>query len=103
VALGGIAALAAVEYASASRGPDGQPVDLAAVGRPSEAVLEALRRVEAGGADAQPSDATSDPAAEPMEAPSPLPDPWADLPPSANPRSAAMLPEPDDEEGTGRA
>ncbi|HSL97319.1 MAG TPA: hypothetical protein VK831_01985, partial [Candidatus Deferrimicrobiaceae bacterium] len=65
-ALGGIAAVAAAEYAAASRGPDGRPVDL-------EAVLEALRRDEAG------------------------------LPPPVDGGSSAMLPGPDEPEGSGRA
>lgn len=87
-ALGGIAAVAAVEYASASRGPDGKPIDLEAVGRPSESTLEALRRLEA----------------EPGAPPAPPSDPWADLPPApAAPRPSAMLPEPGEPEGTGRA
>ena len=72
-ALGGIAAVAAAEYAAASRGPDGRTVDLEAVGRPSEAVLEALRRDEAG------------------------------LPPPVDGGSSAMLPGPDEPEGSGRA
>lgn len=87
-ALGGIAAVAAAEYAGASRGPDGEPVDLETVGRPSEAVLEALRRAEA------------DAAIEPT----PPADPWADLPPAPDERgSSAMLPGPDEPEGSGRA
>jgi hypothetical protein len=46
-ALGGIAAVAAAEYLAASR--DGSnPVALEAVGKPSEAVLQALERIERG-------------------------------------------------------
>ncbi|NJD29782.1 MAG: hypothetical protein FIA92_16010 [Chloroflexi bacterium] len=107
-ALGGIAAVAAAEYAAASRGPDGQPLELDAVGRPSEAVLEALRRLEAeSDADAETdADAEADADAGPDPAAS-LSDPWADLPPSpAAPETSAMLPEPlepEGPEGTGRA
>ena len=46
-AIGGIAAVAAAEYVG-SRGPDGQPIALEDVGKPSEAVLQALERLEDG-------------------------------------------------------
>ncbi len=103
-ALGGIAAVAAAEYAGASRGPDGRPLELDAVGRPSEAAVEALRRLdaEAGAADEPSADAAS--ATEPGVETTQPPDPWADLPPaSAGPGSSAMLPGPEEPDGKGRA
>jgi len=76
-ALGGIAAVAAAEYAGAVRGPDGQPVDLEALGRPSEAALQALQGLET---EPPPASQESDPAAA-TEPGRELADPWADLPP----------------------
>jgi hypothetical protein len=76
-ALGGIAAVAAAEYAGGGRGSDGQPVDLEALGRPSEAVLQALQKLET---EPPPASQESDPAAA-TETGRELADPWADLPP----------------------
>jgi hypothetical protein len=45
-ALGGIAAVAAAEYAGAGRDRMGAPASLEAVGRPSEVTLQALAKVE---------------------------------------------------------
>ena len=61
-ALGGLAVVAAAEYAGAGRAshPDGSP-DLSSLGAPSEAVLQALDRLE------HPADAA-------------LNDPWRDEP-----------------------
>jgi hypothetical protein len=79
--MGGIAAVAAAEYAGARRPGLGSPVDLAAVGRPSEVALKALERVEAasgdetGRAEAEPDGAT-----EEQPAPEAALDPWRDLP-----------------------
>ncbi len=65
-AIGGLVAVAAAEYLGARQGERGAPIDPASVGEPSEAVRQALERLEAGtgpggGAppDAQP--ASSDP------------------------------------------
>jgi len=48
-ALGGLAAVATTEYLGAGRGGSGAPADLGAVGRPSEAVLQAVERLEHDG------------------------------------------------------
>ncbi len=72
-ALGGLAAMAAVEYAGAATGPGGERVDPAMVGRPSEAVLQALEHLEP-----EPDAPPKSPASEAEEPPPP--DPWADLP-----------------------
>ena len=45
-ALGGLAAVAAAEYLGASRGMAGDAIDPTDVGRPSEAVLQALKRLD---------------------------------------------------------
>jgi hypothetical protein len=81
-ALGGVAAVAAAEYAGAGRSRIGAP-ELEAVGRPSEVALKALEQLEqaerrglnttndgASRADSDDADAADD-------APS---DPWRDLP-----------------------
>lgn len=83
VALGGIAAVAAVEYAGARRdGIGGGPEDLASIGRPSELALLALERVEADSSgDSTPASTASRPAA----------DPWRDLPGAAAPGAGAAL------------
>ncbi len=47
-ALGGLAAVAAAEYLGTRQGEPGASIDPAAVGEPSEAVLQALERLEAG-------------------------------------------------------
>lgn len=90
-ALGGIAAVAAVEYAGATRRPGGEPVDLEAVGRPSEAVLQALERLEdepaaASSVEEPAASATVEPGSSAPEPGAPAPaepvhDPWRDLPP----------------------
>jgi hypothetical protein len=79
VALGGIAAVAAAEYAGAKRdGVRGAPDDLTQIGRPSALAQLALERAEADGpaSDPEPPSATA----------APGPDPWRDLPaaPPAN-------------------
>ena len=45
-ALGGLAAVAASEYLGASRGTPGAAIDPTDVGRPSEAVLQAVKRLD---------------------------------------------------------
>jgi len=52
VALGGLAAVAASEYLGAGRGMSGAAVDGTDVGRPSEAVLQALKRLDHEAAEA---------------------------------------------------
>lgn len=69
-AIGGVAAVAAAEYIGASRGAGGSPED---VGKPSEAVLQALSRLEEKGG--QPS--------------APGAKPSADTAPGANPDTPA--------------
>jgi hypothetical protein len=70
-ALGGIAAVAAVEYLGARNADGSGPVDLESLGKPSEAALMALERIEregegpvgaAEGQDAAGAGATGDPA-----------------------------------------
>jgi hypothetical protein len=86
-ALGGLAAVAAAEYAGARHGgPSGRVDDLSEVGRPSEIVLQALDRLEhepeAGTPDGPPTpDAGTEP--RPEADASPGADPWRDLPESA--------------------
>ena len=77
--LGGIAAVAAAEYAGARRPGAAAPHDLADVGRPSEAALRALERIESGDQAPTPTPTTG---ADPDErgAPEPGGDPWRDLP-----------------------
>jgi hypothetical protein len=72
--MGGIAAVAAAEYAGAKRPGVTAPDDLAAVGRPSEVALKALELAESSPSD---NDAAVDesPAAADL-------DPWRDLPPT---------------------
>lgn len=84
VALGGIAAVAAVEYAAARRdGIGGGPDDLASVGRPSELALLALERAAADGSmDSARAGAATEPA----------PDPWRDLPAAADRRLGDDVP-----------
>ncbi len=45
-ALGGLAAVAAAEYLGAGRGTPGASIDAIGVGRPSEAVLQAVKRLD---------------------------------------------------------
>jgi hypothetical protein len=86
--MGGIAAVAAAEYAGAKRPGISSPDDLASVGRPSEVALKALEQAEAAsaGAEAAPGSAPdrSAPDAatheERADAETPEPDPWRDLP-----------------------
>lgn len=91
VALGGIAAVAAVEYAGARRDwIGGGPDDLAAVGRPSELALLALERADADRSTAVTlASAGSELAVDPwrdLPAPAvPFADPWRDLPVGADP------------------
>jgi hypothetical protein len=70
--MGGLAAVAAAEYAGARRDSHGNLIDLDDVGKPSALVLQALDRLdrEGGGEDA----ASPPPAAEN--------DPWRDEPPT---------------------
>lgn len=96
VALGGIAAVAAAEYAGARRdGIGGGPEDLASVGRPSELALLALERAKADPVgDIAPASTASEPATDPWRdlpaAPAPAApaapaaDPWRDLPAAAD-------------------
>jgi hypothetical protein len=58
-ALGGIAAVAAVEYLGARNADGSGSVDLESVGRPSEAALMALERIEREG-EPPPVDATAE-------------------------------------------
>jgi hypothetical protein len=74
--LGGIAVVAAAEYAGAKR-PDAASIDLADIGRPSEVALRALARLGSGG-EAPVVDGAD---ASPSEVAPPPPDPWRDLPP----------------------
>jgi hypothetical protein len=79
--MGGIAAVAAAEYAGARRPGLGSPDDLAAVGRPSEVALKALERVEAASGDeAERAEPGPDGAAEEEPGPEAELDPWRDLP-----------------------
>jgi hypothetical protein len=48
-AIGGLAAVVASEYLAASHAGGGDPVDLEAVGRPSEAVVQAVERLDRDG------------------------------------------------------
>jgi hypothetical protein len=86
--MGGIAAVAAAEYAGTRRPGLAAPDDLAAVGRPSEIALKALEQVEAAAADgsaradvAAETSAAGDAAAAGADAEAPAVDPWRDLPP----------------------
>jgi hypothetical protein len=76
-ALGGIAAVAAAEYAGARR-PGLDAASLADLGKPSEAALLALEHlVSPGGNDPDPAPGGAGPdAVEPAQ----LADPWRDLP-----------------------
>ncbi len=69
-ALGGLAAVAAVEYLGANRGGPSAPVELDKVGKPSEAVLRALGRLDAEGDSApeQPGSGAGSPADGPQQA-----------------------------------
>jgi len=60
VALGGLAAVAASEYRGASRGSPGGAVEEEDVGRPSEAVLQALKRLDDEAAEANAARTGSD-------------------------------------------
>ena len=95
IALGGIAAVAAAEYAGAKR-ELGTPEDLANVGRPSELALRALERAEAEGpgavGEARPD--MTQTTATPAE---PAPDSWRDLPTPAADAEPAAQPEPPSE------
>lgn len=71
-AVGGVAAVAAAEYAGTGRTRTGSPEHLEDVGRPSEVALLALERL----ATTEP-DGVGEPAASP--------DPWRDLPPGEPP------------------
>ena len=80
-ALGGVAAVAAAEYAGAGRPHLGAPDNLEDVGRPSEITLRALEHLEdteGDGSDAGHDDGASATGSTP-EADAP-PDPWRDLP-----------------------
>lgn len=83
-ALGGIAAVAAAEYAGAGRGRAAEPVRIEDVGRPSEITLQALARIERserGEVDAPP-DPASDPGRDESNGPAAGAenDPWRDEP-----------------------
>ena len=80
-ALGGVAAVAAAEYAGAGRSHAGSPRNLEDVGRPNEITLRALEQVEQAerdGSDAGHEDGA--PLAGQMPADDAPPDPWRDLP-----------------------
>jgi hypothetical protein len=68
--VGGVAAIAGAEHAAASRPGITAPDALDAVGRPSEAALRIVERIEAGTDPESPSD----------EGEMGAPDPWRDLP-----------------------
>jgi hypothetical protein len=86
-AIGGVAAVAAVEYLGAGRGGPGG-ADLESVGKPSEVVLQALDRLgDEPAAPELPGNATDGEEAEGGPGGQPLPDPendgrsiWRDLP-----------------------
>jgi len=78
--LGGIAAVAAAEYAGAKRPGVASPDDFAAIGRPSELALRALEQAEAGGGNRE-SDAAPTRDEEDAGAAAAALDPWRDLPP----------------------
>ena len=63
-ALGGLAALAATEYLSGGKGASGAVADLDAFGRPSEAVLQALDRLEREGSLSSEPPATTNESAQ---------------------------------------
>jgi hypothetical protein len=80
LAVGGMAAVVAAEYAGARHdGIGGAPADLDSVGRPSELALLALERAEAEGA------AVAGREADPDDTPASAPDPWRDLPSRGEP------------------
>ncbi len=79
VVLGGIAAVAAAEYAGAKRPGITAPEDLESIGRPSELALRALERIEAGDGASPPSPIKSAGPHEPASS-EPAQDPWRDLP-----------------------
>ena len=64
-ALGGLAAVAAAEYMSGGKGGSGAVADLDAFGRPSEAVLQALDRLEREGSLNPEPPSAPDEAAQP--------------------------------------
>lgn len=76
-ALGGIAAVAAVEFAGASRGHGSEAIELEALGRPSEAALLALGHLP----PELPAAATGETGAD-VSAPDRT---WDDLPPPTDP------------------
>ena len=80
-ALGGVAAVAAAEYAGAARSHVGAPENLEDVGRPSEITLRALEQLREAERDVP--DAGHDDGASPTDSESVAdapPDPWRDLP-----------------------
>ena len=79
--IGGIAAVAAAEYAGARRPGAVAPEDLAKVGQPSELALRALERITAAGE--APVGTPADSVAEARAPEAAAPDPWRDLPPAA--------------------
>ena len=79
--MGGIAAVAAAEYAGAKRPGLSSPDDLAAVGRPSENALKALEQAEAASGDEKvAAESAADAATIEEPAGPPERDPWRDLP-----------------------
>jgi len=80
--IGGLAAVAAAEYAGTRRDSHGNPIGLDDVGRPSALVLQALDRLEHGDQGA----AAEDGAAAAVN------DPWRDEPRPARPASPAVSP-----------
>jgi hypothetical protein len=89
-ALGGMAAVVAVEYAGAGRGGAGS-TDLESVGKPSEVLMQALERLEDGTleVDAAPTGSPAQGKGAPAEGAAPQEEPaaddglsiWRDLPP----------------------
>ena len=71
--MGGLAAVAAAEYAGAGRDAHGNPIALDAVGRPSEITLQALERLEHEAEPGQAGPESSDPWRD-------VSDPWRDIP-----------------------
>jgi hypothetical protein len=80
-ALGGIAAVAAAEYAGAGRSHLATPANITDVGRPSEITLRALEQVQQSEREeSQPTHDDGASAAGEMPADDAPSDPWRDLP-----------------------
>lgn len=79
VAIGGVAAVAAVEFIGASM--DGKATSLEDVGKPNEFTLKAMERIEAGEADAAPTPKVTEPDHAEDDGGMSI---WRDLPPPAD-------------------